>query len=549
MLPDYIFESSWEVCNKVGGIYTVLSTRAKTLQDKMKDRIIFIGPNCWHDISSPYFIEEPTLFEDWKNKADTEGLSLKIGRWDIPGEPISILVDFEPFYREKNNIYGKMWELYGVDSLHSYGDYDEASMFSYAAAKVVESFYKYYLDGSKSVVYHGNEWMTGLGLLYIHHKLPQIATLFTTHATSIGRSIAGNNKPLYDYLFAYNGDQMAGELNMQSKHSIEKQAAKYVDCFTTVSEITANECKELLDKSVDKVLPNGFENNFIPKGATFTKKRKDARKRLLNVANALLGTDLGDDTLIISTSGRYEFRNKGIDVYIEAMNRLKRDKNLNKNVIAFIETPGWVGEPRKDLTDRLASNQTFDTPLEIPMVTHWLNNMSHDNVLDMLKYFDMHNLKDDKVKIIFLPCYLTGNDGVINMSYYDLVLGNDLCIYPSYYEPWGYTPLEAIAFKVPCITTDLAGFGLWANSEKGEYSEIEDGVKVIHRTDYNYSEVADVIKDTVSKFSNMTDVQIKKCRANADKLSKKALWREFIEFYYDAYDIALTKANERKIKN
>lgn len=549
MLPDYIFESSWEVCNKVGGIYTVLSTRAKTLQDKMKDRIIFIGPNCWHDISSPYFIEEPTLFEDWKNKADTEGLSLKIGRWDIPGEPISILVDFEPFYREKNNIYGKMWELYGVDSLHSYSDYDEASMFSYAAAKVVESFYKYYLDDSKSVVYHGNEWMTGLGLLYIHHKLPQIATLFTTHATSIGRSIAGNNKPLYDYLFAYNGDQMAGELNMQSKHSIEKQTAKYVDCFTTVSEITANECKELLDKSVDKVLPNGFENNFIPKGATFTKKRKDARKRLLNVANALLGTDLGDDTLIISTSGRYEFRNKGIDVYIEAMNRLKRDKNLNKNVIAFIETPGWVGEPRKDLTDRLASNQTFDTPLEIPMVTHWLNNMSRDNVLDMLKYLDMHNLKDDKVKIIFLPCYLTGNDGVINMSYYDLVLGNDLCIYPSYYEPWGYTPLEAIAFKVPCITTDLAGFGLWANSEKGEYSEIEDGVKVIHRTDYNYSEVADIIKDTVSKFSNMTDVQIKKCRANADKLSKKALWREFIEFYYDAYDIALTKANERKIKN
>lgn len=549
MLPDYIFESSWEVCNKVGGIYTVLSTRAKTLQDKMKDRIIFIGPNCWHDISSPYFIEEPTLFEDWKNKADTEGLSLKIGRWDIPGEPISILVDFEPFYREKNNIYGKMWELYGVDSLHSYGDYDEASMFSYAAAKVVESFYKYYLDDSKSVVYHGNEWMTGLGLLYIHHKLPQIATLFTTHATSIGRSIAGNNKPLYDYLFAYNGDQMAGELNMQSKHSIEKQTAKYVDCFTTVSEITANECKELLDKSVDKVLPNGFENNFIPKGATFTKKRKAARKRLLNVANALLGTDLGDDTLIISTSGRYEFRNKGIDVYIEAMNRLKRDKNLNKNIIAFIETPGWVGEPRKDLTDRLASNQTFDTPLEIPMVTHWLNNKSHDNVLDMLKYLDMHNLKDDKVKIIFLPCYLTGNDGVINMSYYDLVLGNDLCIYPSYYEPWGYTPLEAIAFKVPCITTDLAGFGLWANSEKGEYSEIEDGVKVIHRTDYNYSEVADVIKDTVSKFSNMTDVQIKKCRANADKLSKKALWCEFIEFYYDAYDIALAKANERKIKN
>lgn len=546
MLPDYIFESSWEVCNKVGGIYTVLSTRAKTLQDVIKDRIIFIGPDCWHNSASPYFIEDTSLLKEWKNKATEEGLNLKIGRWDIPGKPISILVDFAPFYAIKNEIYGKMWELYKVDSLHAYGDYDEASMFSYAAAKVVESYYNFYLDESKSVVYHGNEWMTGLGLLYIQNKLPQIATMFTTHATSIGRSIAGNNKPLYDYLFAYNGDQMAEELNMQSKHSIEKQTTKFVDCFTTVSEITANECKELLDRPVDVVLPNGFENNFVPKGATFTKKRKAARKRLLDIANALMGTKLGDDTLIISTSGRYEFRNKGLDVYIEALNRLKRDKNLNKDIVAFIETPGWVGEPRKDLLDRLESGQSFDTPLEIPMITHWLNNMSHDNVLDMLKYLDMHNLKDDKVKIIFLPCYLTGNDGIINMSYYDLVLGNDLCIYPSYYEPWGYTPLEAIAFKVPCITTDLAGFGLWANSIKGAYSEIEDGVKVIHRTDYNYSEVADIIKDTVAKFSNMTDNQIKKCRSNADKLSKKALWCEFIKYYYDAYDIALRKAAERK---
>ena len=144
-----------------------------------------------------------------------------------------------------------------------------------------------------------------------------------------------------------------------------------------------------------------------------------------------------------------------------------------------------------------------------------------------------------------MPCYLTGDDGIINKTYYDVVLGNDLCIYPSYYEPWGYTPLEAVAFKVPCITTDLAGFGLWANSEKGGYSEIEDGVKVIKRTDYNYSEVADAIKDTVAKYSNMTEAQVKKCRSNADKLSKKALWKHFIEYYYDAYDFALRKAEAR----
>ncbi len=546
--PDYIFESSWEVCNKVGGIYTVLSSRAKTLQDEMKDRIIFIGPDFWKENESPYFKEDSSLFAEWQWTAKEQGLKVRVGRWTVPGEPIAILVDFNPFFEQKNEIYGWLWEHYSVDSLHAYGDYDEASMFSYAAALVVESFYTFNVqcaafNADTKVIYHANEWMCGLGALYINDKLPQIGTVFTTHATSIGRSIAGNQKPLYDYLFAYNGDQMAGELNMQSKHSIEKQTALHVDCFTTVSDITANECKELLDKPVDVVLPNGFDNSFVPKAAQFTRKRKAARKRLLDVANALLGETLDDDTLIVSTSGRYEFRNKGIDVFVEAMNRLLRDRDLKKKVLAFIEVPGWVGEPRKDLQDRLKAGGQFDTPLDVPQVTHWLHNMSHDNVLGMLKYYDMHNRKEYRVKVIFLPCYLDGKDGIVNMTYYDVVLGNDLCIYPSYYEPWGYTPLEAVAFKVPCITTDLAGFGLWANSEfGGRYGEIEDGVKVIHRTDYNYSEVADAIKDTVAMFSAMDKKQVDACRKAADNLSKKALWSEFIKYYHEAYDIALRKA-------
>jgi len=544
--PDCIFESSWEVCNKVGGIYTVLSTRAKTLQEAMKDQIIFIGPDFWQEKESPYFREDKALFAEWQWEAKENGLTVRVGRWTIPGEPIAILVDFRPFFEKKNEIYAWLWEHYHVDSLHAYGDYDEASMFSYAAALVVESYYNHYLlKTKKRVIYHANEWMCGLGALYINNVLPQIGTIFTTHATSIGRSIAGNQKPLYDYLFAYHGDQMADELNMQSKHSIEKQTAMFVDCFTTVSDITANECKELLDKPVDVVLPNGFDNSFVPKGATFTKKRKAARKRLLEVANALLGENLDDDTLIVSTSGRYEFRNKGIDVFVEAMNRLLRDRELKKKVLAFIEVPGWVGEPRKDLQERLASGQSYDTPLEVPQVTHWLHNMSHDNVLGMMKYYDMHNRKEDNVKVIFLPCYLDSKDGIMDMTYYDVVLGNDLCIYPSYYEPWGYTPLEAVAFKVPCITTDLAGFGLWANKVFGHYGEIEDGVKVIHRTDYNYSEVADAIKDTVATFSAMSKKQVDECRKHADELSKKALWSEFIKYYYEAYDIALRKAEER----
>ena len=555
LFPDYIFESSWEVCNKVGGIYAVLSTRAKTLKEKLGDNLIFIGPDCWGEKISPYFEEDKNLLKDWKKKAAAEGLNIKVGRWTVPGNPVAVLVDFQPYYAQKDQIYAKLWEKYQVDSLHAYGDYDEASMFSYAAALVVESYYNHYISKKKranKTVYHANEWMTGLGALYINDCLPQVATIFTTHATSIGRSIAGNNKPLYEYLEAYNGDQMAAELNMQSKQSIEKQTAAHVDCFTTVSEITARECAELLDKPVDVVLPNGFEDDFVPQGKEFDHKREAARKRLLDITRALTGDEVSNDAIIISTSGRYEWRNKGIDVFIEAVNRLRLSAHeLNKEVVAFIEVPAWVNCKRDDLAERLekmAQGEKFDTPLDTPVITHWLNEQQNDRALGMMNWLGMHNQKGEKVKLVFIPCYLTGDDGIVNLSYFDVILGNDLCVYPSYYEPWGYTPLEAVAFKVPCITTDLAGFGLWAHSECDGKSTIDNGVEVIHRTDYNYNDVANDIKQTVIKYANATKNKQTRMRNNARALSQKALWTHFIEYYYDAYDFALNKAETRKAK-
>ena len=545
LTPDYIFEASWEVCNKVGGIYTVLSTRANTLQTRFKDRLIFIGPDFWSGKENPLFIESENLCAAWKQHAiEKDNLKVRVGRWNIPGQPIVILVDFLPFFVKRNEIYADMWNNFQVDSLHGYGDYDEASMFAYATGKVIESFYRFNLSENDKVVFQAHEWMTGMATLYLQKAVPQIASIFTTHATSIGRSIAGNNKPLYDYLFAYNGDQMARELNMESKHSIEKQTAHYVDCFTTVSEITNNECKELLDKAADVVLMNGFEDDFVPKGATFTSKRKKARQTMLHVANCLLGQTFDDDVLIIGTSGRYEFKNKGINVFLETLNRLNRDKNLKKKVLAFVNVPGWVGDPREDLVKRLNSKEIFDTPLECPFITHWLNNMTHDQVLDMLKYLGMNNRPEDHVKVIFVPCYLDGKDGIMNKHYYDLLLGQDLSAYPSYYEPWGYTPLESVAFKVPTITTDLAGFGLWVNSLKNQQG-IKDGVEVIHRSDYNYSEVADEIKDTISTFSGFSVKEVNQIRKRAAQVAEQALWKHFIVYYYEAYDVALRNAAQR----
>ena len=251
--PQYIFESSWEVCNKVGGIYTVLSTRAKTLQEKLTDKVFFIGPDFWEGKKNPLFKESKTLLAKWRKSAsENDHVTFRVGRWQVPGEPIAILVDFKPFFEQRNEIFGWAWANFGVNSLNAYGDYDESLMFSWSAGKVVESYYKFFgLKKEDNVVFQAHEWQTCLAALYVKKYVPEVATIFTTHATTIGRSIAGNNKPLYDYLSAYNGDQMASELGVESKHSVEKQAAWHVDCFTTVSEITGRECAELLDKPAD----------------------------------------------------------------------------------------------------------------------------------------------------------------------------------------------------------------------------------------------------------------------------------------------------------
>lgn len=549
LTPDYIFEASWEVCNKVGGIYTVLSTRANTLQKELHDRIFFIGPDIWKGKENPLFIESAELYADWKRKASTnDHLSVRIGRWDIPGSPIAFLIDFQHFFAQKNDIYTEMWNSFQVDSLHAYGDYDEASMFAYAAGKTVESFYRYNLNKTDKVVFQAHEWMTGMGALYLKKYVPEIATIFTTHATSIGRSIAGNNKPLYHYFYDYNGDQMAQELNMQSKHSIEKQTAHFVDCFTTVSEITNKECKQLLEKSADVILMNGFEDDFVPKGRELTRIRRTTRTEILNIANKLLGTNLTRNTLIVGTSGRYEFKNKGIDLFLEALALLNDDSHLKKEVLAFITVPAWVKEPRKDLQEVLENqkenNQKANNPLDYPFITHWLHNMQEDRILATMNSLGIKNLPTDRVKVIFVPCYLDGTDGIFNMSYYEFLSALDLTVYPSYYEPWGYTPLESVAFRIPTITTNLSGFGLWAESLRTGY-DLKDGIEVLGRTDTNYATLANTIKKRIASVSKLTDAEVTRSRRLASLLAEKALWKHFISYYYEAYDVALIKAIER----
>lgn len=540
--PNYIFETSWEVCNKVGGIYTVLSSRAKTLKDNYQDQLVFIGPDLKQPTANVDFKEDAKLFPAWKKAAANFGVKCRIGRWMVPGEPVAVLVDFEPFFEQKNNIYAQAWELFSVDSIRAYGDYDEASMFSYAAARFAEAVVSNCIEQQAKVIYQAHEWMSGLGMLFLKKQLPRVATIFTTHATSIGRSIAGNNKQLYAYFEGYNGDQMARELHMDAKHSIEKQSALQADCFTTVSSFTDRECKQLLDKAADVVLPNGFENDFVPNRSAFTKVRREARKQILKVAGALTGCEMPDDTLIVSTSGRNDYRCKGFDVFLESMAQLRaqlNEANSEQQVLALIEVPCWLKGPRADLQDRLKSMQKATMPLPNPVITHDLHNLNDDRIVQEIWKLGLKNLPTDKVKVLLVPCYLEGNDGIFNMAYYHLLAANDLALYPSYYEPWGYTPLESCAFHTPCVTTDLSGFGQWVDNVLGHSGELKDGVCVIHRTDGNFYEVAQKMCAVVHEMLLLTTKERTEVRNKAAKLANKAQWKHFIKFYYQAYDFAL----------
>ena len=540
--PAYLFEVSWEVCNKVGGIHTVISTKVLSMAGEFKNNHILIGPDVWrYDVPNPEFTEDPHLFKSWRLKAAQEGLRIKVGRWNIAGNPAVILVDFTSFIPQKDQILTSFWDKFQVDSLTGQWDYIEPVLFGFTAGKVIESFVRYHVSARQQVIAQFHEWMTGSGLLYLRDVMPQIGCVFTTHATVLGRSIAGNGLPLYDPMKDYDPAETARRFGVTAKQSLESKSAEWADAFTTVSDITALECAHFLGKNVDTVTPNGFENSFTPDEANYPRKRQEGRDRLLKVAQAQLGRAVAEDALIVGISGRYEFKNKGLDVFVEALGRLNRNSENKRDILAFILVPaGFKGVNRELVNNLERPYQAVETVL--PYMTHELSDPQNDPVLRKLGEEQLLNRAEDKVKVFFCPSYLNGNDGVFNMPYYDLLVGMDLTVFPSYYEPWGYTPLESLAFKVPTITTTLAGFGLWVESH---YKKAHPGIEVIRRDDRNNEEVVRKIADKIKEVTAMNKRDFQAICKNAKEVSKIALWENLVSYYNDAYRMAVGKVNER----
>jgi glycogen phosphorylase/synthase len=541
-MPDrsyQLFEISWEVCNKVGGIHTVLSSKAVTAVEHFGDDYITIGPQLLGGTGAqPPFDEEPG-FEEFIQGCRKIGVPIRIGRWRIPGRPRCILIGFSGLYEQKNAILSGLWERHRVDSIAGDWDYVEPVLFSIAAGMVIERWWEEFLAPfHRRAVVQAHEWMTGASLLYLQERIPSIGTVFTTHATMLGRALASlgitpDPTAADKGLGGKSVDELARVHGVQAKHSLEGVCARKADVFTTVSAITAAEAELLHSRKVEPLVPNGIDLAVVDELAAGD--RGKTRAELARVAKAVLGEDVADASFF-ALAGRYEFHNKGIELLLDALAQMQGSKG--KRVVAFLLVPAGNSGVRGELMDRLASGSAG---APIGLCTHNLFDEERDPVHVHCKRLGLDNRLGSRIKVVQIPIYLRPDDGLLGREYEAVLAAMDLGAYPSYYEPWGYTPQEALAVGVPTITTDLAGFGRWA---KGAGLGPQDGITVLRRERVPYKEVTAATVDAIEGFLDQkVDVEQRRqrCRAAAGRTA----WKDLFANYLDAYQRATTAVQLR----
>jgi len=585
---DYLFEVSWEVCNKAGGINTVIKTKAPYILDYYTNYFL-IGP-YFKDKAEVEFqhAETPDFLRGVFLELKSLGITCYYGQWEIRGEPRTILVDFQDFYSEKNNIKTKLWEEFRVDSLNSPPDFDEPVVWSWCVGLLLDRISQA-LQG-KRIVAHFHEWLTGGALLYLKIRNSNIRTVFTTHATMLGRTLAGSGFDLYNQLGKFDPLQKAREYNILAKHTMEVACAQKTDVFTTVSEVTNLETEKLLGRKADVILFNGIDIDRFPTIEETSIKHvtcKGIIREFLTYHFFPYYTFDLKHNLIFFFASRYEFHNKGMDILIKALgllNKKLKETNTQRTVSVFFWVPMKTYGIKVELLENknyyrhirslvdMKSNQilqqivndfisrtlsveesffekdfmkelkrnvlTFQRSGNPSILTHNIENEAHDPILQGLLAEGLDNKPDDKVKVIVYPVYLTGNDGLLNLSYYDAMAGCHFGIFPSYYEPWGYTPLEAAAMGIASLTSDLSGFGKYIqNKLLKEHS----GIYILKRYGRTTEQQIQDLAEIMYRYATLDHAERVQNKINAKYLSNLADWKHFVKFYIVAHNKAVEK--------
>ena len=587
---DILFEISWEVCNKVGGIYTVVKSKAAKMVEIYGNNYFMVGPYFDAKAIGQFQEELPNElckapFEELKKY----GIICHFGKWIVEGSPYTILIDFVNYRHSINDIKRELWDWYKVDSLRAPADYDEPVVWAYAVGMLIEKLALCFQN--KKIVAHFHEWLSGAGLLYLKKKNVKIATVFTTHATVLGRTLASANIDLYNVWNKINPDEEVYKHNVESKHLIEKNSAAFADAFTTVSEITGMEATYLLKKKPDVLLPNGLDISKFPTFEELVIKHRLQRDRIREFMLYYFFPYYAfdpKDTLIYFIAGRYEFHDKGIDIYIKALGKLNeklKQLKSKKTIIAFIWVPANFRNIRPELlenktlyqdikdaleevipdvekniiysfvADKKATKESFfddDFLTEMkariarflkrgrpPLLTHDLYD-ENDIILKSIISANLKNEEQDAVKIVYYPIYLSGADGLLNLTYYEAMQGSHLGIFPSYYEPWGYTPLEAGALGVSSVTTDMAGFGRYFCAECAQTET--PGIFVLKRLNRSDDDVVNQLVSVMFDFAGLSKEDRVANKFQARETASMADWKIFVNRYIEAHNLAVKKA-------
>jgi phosphorylase/glycogen(starch) synthase len=524
----------------VGGIHTVITSKAAAAVAHYGDNYTLFGPLI--ESNSEFLETDEPAFGPIRQALEAKGFKFRIGRFDIPARPKVILLDFKNRFDVDKLMFG-YWQRFGVDSIAGHWDYFEPVLFSTACGEAIDAICDAVVNDSDQAVAHFHEWMCGGGLLHLKQEAPEIGTVFTTHATILGRSLASTGRDIYASDAGIHPAEDATALGVSAKHSMEVACAREADCFTTVSGVTADETEIILGKRPDCVVFNGFDIAGLGAPQEVRERGRTTRRRLMEIAERLVQRDLGPQTRLFLSSGRYEYRNKGYDVFLRALGaldaRLRAEKDAPIVVAWFFtasDNAGVSDEMRRRVQE---GTRAFGAP---EICTHRLWDEGNDPIVRACRELGLVNGPENKVLVLLTSAYLNGRDGLIDLPYYDVLAASDLGVFPSYYEPWGYTPLESIALGVPTVTTDLAGFGRWARSVPADRGR---SVTIVDRAGRTEEAVTRDLADVLDAFAHIGDTDLEEVRGKARAIAQEADWRSFFGGYLEAYGIAANKAARR----
>jgi glycogen(starch) synthase len=596
------FEVGWEVCWQLGGIYTVLRTKARAMQERWGDRYALIGPYDPATVAGEFEEDRPDgVFRDIIDTARRYGVDAKHGRWLVPGRPRTILLDYRQRFDRLHEDKYFLAADHGIDTEPNDTEVNQVISFGFCVTEFLAAAAEVNQGLGRATMAHFHEWMAGVALPRIAHRKLPIQTVFTTHATLLGRYLAGDDPKFYDHLPFYDADKEADKYTIGPRHRIEKAAAHSATVFTTVSEVTDREAEHLLGRRADEILPNGLDLERFDAPHEFHHLHDLYKQEIHNFVRGHFFPsepfDL-DRTLYLFTSGRYEYKNKGLDLFIEGLWRLNQKLRWARDVdgenvptiVAFIITRAPVrnvnvetlanqaqldelrrtcDEVLEGISERLYESASrglmarrgdlIDEDAEIKLkrainaarvsrfpsvVTHDLIDDAGDPILQHLRHRGLINDRADPVKVVFHPQFLSSTSPLISLDYGQFVRGCHVGVFPSYYEPWGYTPMEAMASGLPSVTTDLSGFGSYALNRDdlvNTRAHVIDvpPVKVLERSRQSFGESVEELADYLFNFSKFNRRQRITVRNKVEAQSSQFDWSQLASHYHVAHDRAL----------